>query len=332
MRGLFRLMANGLDLFVAPAFSAPGFALRKRAWEPETLPTDLSGQQMIVTGANSGLGYATSEDLAGRGATIHMLCRNKEKGEAAQDRILKKCPEATLHLHIVDVSLCSEILGFVQSYQRDFDRVDGLILNAGVLLGAREETNEGVEKSFATNVLGPYLLCRELEPLLVSGEPSRVIFVSSGGMYTQKLDVDDFQFERKSFDGVAAYAQNKRAEVILTELFAELWRDKAVTVNAMHPGWADTPGVQSSLPIFRALTSFMLRDAKQGADTIIWLACSETVKDKSGMFFFDRLPRRTRAPFSKTESSVEDRAKLWDYCENLAQSLSNGEVKPPAAG
>ncbi|MDF1666098.1 MAG: SDR family NAD(P)-dependent oxidoreductase, partial [Planctomycetota bacterium] len=104
-RGLFRILANGLDLFVAPAFSAPGFALRKRAWEPETLPADLKGQHIIVTGANSGLGYATTEDLAGRGATIHMLCRSQEKGEAARESILKKCPEASLHLHIVDVSL-----------------------------------------------------------------------------------------------------------------------------------------------------------------------------------------------------------------------------------
>ncbi|MDF1666097.1 MAG: SDR family NAD(P)-dependent oxidoreductase, partial [Planctomycetota bacterium] len=223
------------------------------------------------------------------------------------------------------------ILRFAKRYRAEFDRLDVLVLNAGVLLGAREETREGVEKSFATNVLGPYLLCREFEALLGSPQPSRVIFVSSGGMYTQKLDVEDLQFKNKSFDGVAAYAQNKRAEVILTELLAELWSEKAVTVNAMHPGWADTPGVQSSLPIFRALTSFMLRNAKQGADTIIWLACSQRVKDKNGLFFFDRLPRRAHAPFSKTESSVEDRAKLWDYCENLAQSLSSGEVKSSSA-
>lgn len=331
MRPFFKALATGLDFFVAPSFSAPGYSVRKRAWEPEDLPKDLGGQHIVVTGANSGLGYATTENLAGRGATLHMLCRNKERGEAARESILKKLPEATLHLHIVDVSLVSEILRFAEDYRARFDRLDVLILNAGVLLDARSETKEGIESSFATNVLGPFVLCHELEELLSAGDGARVIFVSSGGMYTQKLDVRDFQFEKKSFDGVVAYAQNKRAQVILTEQFAELWRDKGIRVNAMHPGWADTPGVQSSLPVFRALTSFMLRDSVQGADTIVWLACSERVKEKTGLFFFDRLPRRAHAPFAKTRSSEADRKALWETCEGLRESLSGAESKETEA-
>lgn len=318
VKTLFKGLAKTLDLFVAPAFSAPGYWLRRRSWRDPELRVDLSKQHHIVTGANSGLGFACARQLATRGATVHMLCRNADRGAKARDQILAEDPESRLFLHVVDVSLTQSVRDFASDFQGRFERLDGLIHNAGVLPHSRAESAEGVELTFATNVLGPFLLTLELQSLLQKSAPSRVIFVSSGGMYTQKLNVEDLQFTREPFDGVVAYAQTKRAEVILAEMFAARLKDRGITVNSMHPGWADTPGVQKSLPGFRKVTKFMLRDYEQGADTMVWLAAAKELEGVTGQFWFDRAPRRTHLPFSKTHESEDDRQALWQACERLS--------------
>jgi dehydrogenase/reductase SDR family member 12 len=328
MKWVFRGFAGTLDLFFAPAYSAPGYALRSRTWDPQSLEVDLSGQHHIVTGANAGLGQAVTEQLARRKATVHMLCRSSKRGERARTEILTKIPQANLKLHIVDVSDTVSIRAFVERYKKEVGALDCLIHNAGVMLDERCETTEKIETTFATNVLGPFLLTQTLTDLLQAGQGARVIFVSSGGMYTQKLDLEDLQSTREPYDGMVAYAQTKRAEVILSELFATRYREHRVTFNSMHPGWADTPGVKKSLPVFRKFTAFMLRDNWQGADTIIWLAASPEVAAVTGKFWFDRLPRRTHAPFVKsTRSSPEEQSLLWDYCESLCETLLKRSVK-----
>ena len=147
-------------------------------------------------------------------------------------------------------------------------------------------------------------------------------------MYTQKLDVDDLQFEHKPFNGVVAYAQAKRAQVILTELWAEKLAGSGVTVNAMHPGWADTPGVQTSLPTFRRLAKGSLRTPEQGADTILWLAVTRAVAGETAKFWFDRRARGTHL-LPRTQSSAHDRQRLWDECVRLSgltdQATANAE-------
>jgi dehydrogenase/reductase SDR family protein 12 len=156
-----------------------------------------------------------------------------------------------------------------------------------------------------------------LIPLLTVSAPSRIVNVSSGGMYTQKLDVGDLQFERKPFNGVTAYAQAKRAQVVLTELWAKKLAGLGVTANAMHPGWADTPGVQTSLPTFHRLTKGSLRTPEQGADTIIWLAAAKSVAGETGKFWFDRRERGTHLLPGK-QSSASERQRLWDECVRLS--------------
>jgi NAD(P)-dependent dehydrogenase (short-subunit alcohol dehydrogenase family) len=136
-------------------------------------------------------------------------------------------------------------------------------------------------------------------------------------MYARKLDVEDLQFERKPYNGVTAYAQAKRAQVILTELWAEKLAGSGVTANAMHPGWVDTPGVQTSLPTFHRLSRKSLRTPEQGADTIIWLAAAKSVAGVSGRFWFDRQERTTHL-LSRTQSSARDRQRLWDECVRLS--------------
>jgi dehydrogenase/reductase SDR family protein 12 len=135
-------------------------------------------------------------------------------------------------------------------------------------------------------------------------------------MYTAKLDADDLQSASGDFDGVQAYAQTKRAEVILTELWAERLRERGIVVHSMHPGWVDTPGVQESLPTFNKVMGPLLRDAAQGADTIVWLGASDKALLSTGEFWHDRRRRPThRVPWTK--ESGEDRRRLWETCEQL---------------
>jgi dehydrogenase/reductase SDR family protein 12 len=186
----------------------------------------------------------------------------------------------------------------------------------GALLGERTLSPDGIEMTFATNVLGPFLLTNLLTPLLKKSAPARIVNVSSGGMYTQRIHVEDLQSARGEFDGATAYARTKRAQVILTEQWAQRLAGSGVVVHAMHPGWADTPGLESS-PRFYGATKWLLRTPQEGADTIVWLGAAPEPARCSGGFWHDRRERPThRVPWTK--DSPEDRARLWAECERLS--------------
>jgi len=312
----FRTFDTLLDKTVVFSYTRLGYTLRQIAWDDADMKVDMTGQVCIVTGATSGLGRSTAEGLARLGATVYMLVRNEGKGEAVRAWIELRTGNEDVHLQAVDLSSLSSIRDAAARFLDRERRLDVLINNAGVLLPTRMESMDGIEMTFATNVLGPFLLTNLLIPLMKEIAPSRIINVSSGGMYTQKLDVDDLQFERKPFNGTIAYAQAKRAQVILTELWAEKLAGSGVTANAMHPGWADTPGVQKSLPRFRKIMNRSLRTPGQGADTIIWLAVAQRLTGESGKVWFDRRERGTHM-LRRTQSSDRERQKLWEECVRL---------------
>ena len=197
--------------------------------------------------------------------------------------------------------------------------IDVLINNAGALFNPRQETTEGLEQSFALLLLGPYRLTEGLPPLLkqaaVEHGEARVINVVSGGMYSQKLKVDDLQNERGKYSGSVAYARCKRALMVKTEQWAEDWEQDGIVVNAMHPGWADTPGVETALPEFHKVTRMVLRSPEEGADTINWLAVATEAGKISGKLFLDREPRTTHLTDS-TRESAEAREQLRHILAN----------------
>ena len=315
-RSLFRPFDTLLDKTVVLSYTRLGYALREADWDDADLEVDMSGRVCLVTGASSGLGKVTAEGLALQGATVYMLVRNETKGQNVRHGIIDRTHNKSVYLEIADLSSLASVREFASRFQDRESRLDVLINNAGALIAERGISIDGFELSFATNVLGPYLLTDLLMPLLKSGAPSRIVNVSSGGMYAQRLDVDDLQFEHKPYNGVIAYAQAKRAQVILTELWAEKLNDSAVTVNAMHPGWADTPGVQKSLPTFRRLMKGGLRTPEQGADTILWLAGAGSVASVTGKFWLDRRERSTHLlPWTKI--TIEERQRFWDTCVRL---------------
>jgi NAD(P)-dependent dehydrogenase (short-subunit alcohol dehydrogenase family) len=307
--GLDRL----LDTSIFFSFDRSGFLRHAAAFDLHDLAVDLSGRVCLVTGANSGIGFEASVGLAERGATVWMLCRDRSRGEAALRELRRRTGSRRARLALLDVSDPGAIRDFVARFTPA--RVDVLVHNAGVLPDRRILSPDGHELTLATHVLGPWRLTQALLPKLRASADPRVIFVSSGGMYTQRLSLDDCEWQRRRYDGVVAYAQTKRMQVVLARLLAEdLPRG---TVSAMHPGWADTPAVRSSLPRFRAVMQGRLRTPAEGADTVLWLAASDAAIGRSGRFWFDRAERSPHL-LPWTRESKADRAALRALCERLA--------------
>jgi NAD(P)-dependent dehydrogenase (short-subunit alcohol dehydrogenase family) len=193
--------------------------------------------------------------------------------------------------------------------------VHALAHNAGALDDAFRASASGVEQTVASQVVGPFLLTQLLRPQLRAAAPSRVVWVSSGGMYAEALDVAKLAMTASSYDGVSAYARAKRAQITLSELLAERLRHDGVVVHAMHPGWADTPGVARSLPTFRALVGPLLRTPDEGAETLVWLLAGVGAPlDRTGLFWLDRRPRPThKLARTRRADTPEERAKLWAW-------------------
>jgi dehydrogenase/reductase SDR family protein 12 len=222
----------------------------------------------------------------------------------------------SLTLHRCDLSNLGSVRAFAAGFLRANSRLDVLVNNAGVMPPERTQTEEGIELTFATNVLGPFLLTAKLLPALGKGAPSRVINVSSGGMYTAKLDVEDPQLEKQEFSGNRFYAHTKRAEVVLGDEWARRLAPD-VQVFSMHPGWVATPGLSASLPGFDKVMKPLLRDAAGGADTIVWLAGSPSLEGQTGGFWHDRR-RRPEHRLSRTKETPAERERFFAECEALA--------------
>ncbi|WP_439380987.1 SDR family NAD(P)-dependent oxidoreductase [Amycolatopsis lexingtonensis] len=303
------LLDTLLDRTVVVGYSRLGYALRRRAWAAgDPAPDALRGRVALVTGAGSGLGEATATGLARLGAEVVLVVRDLARGESALDRIRAAVPDAKVRTARCDVADFASVREFAARESR----VDVLVHNAGVLPPRREESVDGHERTFATHVLGPLLLTELLRPALRASADARVIWVSSGGMYTQPLAVDDPEYRGGRYRGATAYARTKRMQVELTPVLAERWRPDGIAVHGTHPGWADTPGLAASLPSFRWLLGPVLRTAAEGADTAVWLAATEP-GPPPGRFWHDRRDRPTHL-LPGTRPGPGDAERLLRHC------------------
>lgn len=299
-----------LDLAVLPGFSSIGYEVRRRTlgWDPPTV----RGRTVMVTGANAGLGRATSETLAEGGARVVMVCRDREKGEEARQAVASVAslePE----LLVADLSSLASVREAAATWLGWDEPLDVLVNNAGVMPPERVLTGEGFELTFATNVLGPFLLSRLLMPSLEEGSDPRIVMVSSGGMYASRFSLADPELDRREYDPTEVYAHTKRAEVMLADEFDLRFEP---TSCSMHPGWAATPGVASSLPRFNRVMGPVLRSPEAGADTIVWLAGASAEEAPGGLFYEDRRPRpKYRLP--GTRETASDRRELFELCAEL---------------
>ena len=314
MDGLLTMLGRGvdtvLDRSVVGGYPRWGLALRRRLpdWPADVAPDAMAGRSAVVTGASSGLGTAAAAALARLGATVHLVVRDTEKGERVRADLAAAVPDATLRVWRCDVSDLDDVTRFAES----FGAVDVLIHNAGLLPAERTTSKQGHELTLATHVLGPLRMTELLRPALRASGDARVVWVSSGGMYGQRLPVGDPEYTEGEFTGAAAYARTKRIQVALAPVLARRWAPDGIGVHVMHPGWADTPGVAGSLPGFHRVTERVLRDVDDGADTMVWLA-AVTPPPASGLFWHDRAPRPTHLlPWTRHDEPA--RRAMFDWC------------------
>lgn len=301
------------DRWVLPGmarFSRRGYKLGQRHWNP--MSAWMGDKHAVITGASSGLGLATARSLAERGATLTLVIRNEDKATALVNELQRETGNTAIFVEIADLSLMEEVQRLTERLLRKGRPIDVLVNNAGALFNPRGETAEGIEQSFALLLLSPYRLTEGLRPLLAAAPQGRVINVVSGGMYSQPLQVHKLVAREEGYSGSVAYARCKRALMVLTEQWAQDWAEDGIVVNAMHPGWADTPGVESALPGFHRLTRRILRSPEEGADTIIWLAVATEAGKITGHLFLDREPRTTHL-LDKTRDDPAEREALQPF-------------------
>ena len=313
MGALDRFVDKALDATVVGGFSKVGYLVRSRTWE--MLPSDaLRGRMVVVTGPTSGLGLAAARRFRALGADLVLVGRNHDKLTVVADELALHAG-GELRMVIAD-------MGDLESVRRAADelrslgQIDVLVHNAGALTKSRVESPQGIESTIATHVIGPHLLTRSLMDLLRGG---RVITVASGGMYAASLPPTSGgrspEMPPSRYDGTKQYAIAKRMQVTLNEVWAS--RTPMIQFHSMHPGWADTPGVRTSLPGFARLTGPVLRSADEGADTIVWLAATtDTNLGASGGFWCDRERRSIhRLPSTRRSDTSMAREALWEWVE-----------------
>jgi NAD(P)-dependent dehydrogenase (short-subunit alcohol dehydrogenase family) len=306
-------LSNALDAAVVPGFSKIGYVIRKCLgnWQPIS-SFDLRGKTVVITGPTSGLGEQVARQLAVTGANLVLVARNEEKCGRVIEEITPLCTGNKPVFVRAEMGDLESVRSACAAIQQQFAHVDVLVHNAGALLNTRQTSPQGIEQTVASHVVGPFLMTSLLLPLLVGG---RVVTVSSGGMYTSPLPIFDngetLEMPTHKYGGSKQYAIAKRAQVTLTEMWAT--REPHTEFVSMHPGWADTPGVQESIPGFRRATAPILRSASEGADTIAWLAAVHPLPGMSGSFWSDREIRSThKSPRTKKSDTASSRAALWE--------------------
>jgi NAD(P)-dependent dehydrogenase (short-subunit alcohol dehydrogenase family) len=305
-----------LELSIVGSFSRVGYVVRRRLYDWHQPARDaLAGRTVLVTGPTSGLGRATTEAMAGIGARVVLVGRSQDRLDALRVELIQRYGADRFPTVVADMSSLASVRAAVARVLETEPRLDVVIDNAGAIHAERVVTDDGLEATFATMVAGPFVLTRGLLPLLEASGDGRVVNVVSGGMYFQSLPLDDLQFERGEFDGTRAYARAKRASTALMREWTRRYRGN-VRFDAMHPGWADTPGLAESLPGFYDFMGPVLRSPAEGADTITWLATDPGHDRARGRLYLDRRAR----PFDRlpaTRLTAADRRQLWDAVVEL---------------
>lgn len=326
-----RVTDHALELAIVPSFTRIGYAVRSRLehWTPLDR-YDLTGRVVVITGATSGLGRAAARMLAEAGACVEIVARNEPKARAVRDALLAEVPGSTIGVVVADTGDLDAVRSAAAELMARHRRIDALIHNAGALDHEFGRSPQGIERTVASQVVGPFLLTHLLRPALRAAPGSRVLWVASGGMYSQPLRVADLEADADNYDGTAAYARAKRAQVTLAQLWGAALQPEGIVVHAMHPGWADTPGVRSSLPTFRRIVGPLLRTPEQGIDTLVWLAADDRARATTGEFWLDRQPRSLHRTSSTRRSDTDaERRRLWEWCIDRAQ-ITDG-LPPPVA-
>jgi NAD(P)-dependent dehydrogenase (short-subunit alcohol dehydrogenase family) len=272
-------------------------------WSPEKK----AGLLYLVTGANAGIGFEIARGLAtsGENPSVILACRDKAKGEVARAQLAGETKNPNLEVLVIDLASQKSIRDAAAEFSKTHNSLDALVNNAGTSSPARQETVDGIELTFATNVLGYFLLTNLLLDALKRASAGRIVNVASEMAYG--LDLDDVEFKKRTFNPSTAYAQSKQADRMLTWTYARRLEGTTVTANAMSPGAVDTPLLHALAPGMKG------RTREKGAETVIWLATSPDVAGLTNRLWFDKAERACKF------HNAEQEEKLWAVCEELTK-------------
>jgi NAD(P)-dependent dehydrogenase (short-subunit alcohol dehydrogenase family) len=294
--------------------------MKEKKWNSHNIP-DQKGGVTIVTGSSSGIGYETARALAEKNATVIIAVRNLQKGNAAVEKILGQHPNADVKVMELDLANLESIRIFAAEFKKNFNRLDLLINNAGVMMPPYSKTADGFELQFGTNHLGHFALTGLLFDLIRATSGSRIVNVSSGAHNYGDLEFDDLNWEKRPYKKMRAYADSKIANLYFTyELQKRVERNGGnPLVAASHPGWTATE-LQRHAGLFRFLNNFFSQDITMGALPTLYTAVGADVK--GGDYYGPSGWREMKGYPKKVESNElshneEIARKLWEISEEL---------------
>jgi len=267
---------------------------------------------VLITGATSGIGKATALNLARRGATVVITCRNREKGKLTQFELINQSDNTNIHLLQADLSSQKEIINLTESFKNIFPRLDILINNAGTLgMAKRIENKSGHELTIATNYFSQFLMSYHLIDWLSKSEDARIINMSSATYKLTSIDWKDFNVQSR-YRPLIVYGKSKLMITMFTFELAERLEKTGIMVNCVDPGTVYTNIAATYPKIFRLLYELgepFMRTPEKGAETVIYLATDKKIKEISGKYF------RNKKIIKPTKYSMDkqQRKKLWDY-------------------
>jgi len=291
-------------------------------WTTDNIP-DLSGKTMLVTGANSGIGFETSLALAKKGAHVIMACRDQTKADDAKERLISLVPAAHITLVTLDLADLDSVRKCAEAVIKTHDTLDVLINNAGVMATPNSKTKQGFEMQIGTNYLGHYALTGLLLPFLQATPGSRIVSLSSLGANYGKFDFDDIMSERKKYKTYDAYSQAKLANLVFAlELARKLEASRSETISiAVHPGGSPTNLQRTSgFLMAKVITPLLSQSADKAALPSLLAATDPAAKNgsywgPSGFVKLRGLPKPAAIP--KQAKDLSAASRLWELGEQL---------------
>jgi len=325
---LQRAVDASIEETILLSWSRIGIALRRRMWSWDNgIDSSFSGKVAIVTGGTSGIGRASAIALAQAGAAVGIVGRDPRRTADAARLISESSPIGSAWPEVADMGSIEQTESLARRISERTDRVDVLVHCAGTLEKRYRNSADGIETTAAVHVVGPHLLTSRLERLLCHSSPSVVVWVSSGGMYSQRLDVDRLDADSEHYRATVAYAQSKRAQVVLASLWNDRLKSTGVASLAMHPGWVNSKALSEGLPRFAKAMRPVLRSPAEGADTIVWLADGSAGRWAESGIWLDRRVRKTQR-WPIRGQRPDEPMRLWQWCETKTglRSTSGAEA------
>ncbi len=278
----------------------------------------MNGRVVLLTGATSGIGRETARGLARTGATLVLACRNLTKAQALCAELQQASGNPRISVMALDLASLRAVRQFVDEFLTSHPQLHVLINNAGTFCLQRQETEDGLERTMATNYFGPFLLTAGLVPVLVQSPGARIVNVSSDAYRYGRLDLNDLQLKRR-YSGFPAYASSKLAIQLWTQELAERLRASGVTANSLHPGHVAT-NIWQLWPQPRWYQALLIRLLKvpmispaAGAETTLYLATAPKLAGVTGAYFVKRRPRA----IAKPAQDLALQRELWQVSEQL---------------